>query len=475
MPRTKLLLFASIMASLHICCVSSFAAEGIILNDVQTLPDQDADGSSDDSGFRIDGIHPYLSIRGEYTDNLYNVNVDEKTNFLTVISPGIWLSTTSVTEVPISIIPRNTAPGGFRIAVQKKESFDRFQSYFLIGWDFEMYDENTDLDATNYHAEGALQFNLRGGLSLRLYDRFSQDQDKFDVNSYTIDDVDLSPAGISLSKPSNVRRYKNNAAGIVLNWDMSEKITARVDYTNFLLDYDGSTNEWLNRTDNSLSGYLYYKYSVKTSFFGEYRYVNAHYNDEHNGMNPEDNDVQDRDNQQNFVYGGLDWAATSKTSLMAKAGYQDKSYDADEFGSDNTFSYEVVGNYRVTEKTSLHLSLYKALEESNTFEAYGKDTTRITLTYNQRIYGRLVGTIDIGYTHDDYEQNYSETEEIDIFLQDLPDGREDDRFTFTPALQYTFRDWLMGELSYTYDTRDSSRKLYDYNTNTFMISLHSAW
>jgi len=473
MIRTQLILFVSILFPLCIWYGTSFATEGIIINDVQILPDEDDDGSADDSGFRLEGIHPYLSIRGEYTDNLYNVNVDEKSNFLTVISPGIWLSTTSVNEVPVSIIPRNTASGGFRLAVQKKESFNRFQAYFLLGWDFEMYDENTDLDATNYHAEGALQFNLRGGLSLRLYDRFSQDQDKYDVNSYTIEDVNLSPAGISLSDPSNVRRYKNNAAGAALNWDMTEKITARLDYTNFILDYDGTTNEWLNRTDNSLSAYLYYDYSVKTSFFAEYRYVNAHYNDGHNGMNPENSDKQDRDNQQNFVYGGINWAATSKTSLMAKAGYQDKSYDTAEFSTDSTFAFELVGDYRVTEKTSLRLSGYKALEETNTFESYGKDTTRVTLSYNQRIYNRLVGIIDFGYSHDNYEQIFSDIEDIDIFRQELPDGREDDTYTIKPALQYTFRDWLMGEISYTYDSRDSNRKLYDYNTNTFMISLHT--
>jgi hypothetical protein len=175
------------------------------------------------------------------------------------------------------------------------------------------------------------------------------------------------------------------------------------------------------------------------------------------------------------MYGGIDWQATSKTSLMLKAGYQDKSYDAEEFSTDSTFSYEVVGKYRVTEKTSLNLSVYKALEESNTFEAYGKDTTRVTLRYNQRIIDRLTASISFGYTHDDYAENYLDKENIDIFLEILPDGREDNRYTIKPSLQYGFRDWLMGEISYSYDTRESSRDLYTYDTNTFMLSLHSAW
>ncbi len=477
MALKKHFLFAAVFLTTHIVCGVAGAVDGIIINDIQviTSEDQETDDVTDLFGRKGGKLHPYLSIRGEYTDNLYNVNVDEKTNFLTVISPGIWFATPSTTAVPITIAPRNTASGGLRLAVQEKDSFNRFQSYFNIGWDFEMYSENVDLDATNYHAEGMLQFNLKSGLSLRVLDRYSQDQDKFDVNSYTLSDVTLATDEISLSNPSNVRRYKNNAAGAALNWDVTEKITARLDYTNFLLKYDGATNEWLNRTDNSFSGYLYYNYSVKTSIFAEYRYVDAHYNDGHNGMNPNDDDVQTRDNQQNFMYGGIDWQATGKTSLMIKAGYQDKSYDAEEFSTDNTFSYEVVGKYRVTEKTSLNLSVYKALEETNTFETYGKDTTRVTLSYHQRIFNRLTAAVNFGYTHDDYAQNYSDKEDIDIFLKFLPDGREDDRYTIKPSLQYVFRDWLMGELSYSYDTRDSSLDLYTYDSNTFMLSLHSAW
>jgi hypothetical protein len=475
MSLGKYSLSAALLLTPYFCSSSSHAVDGIIIKDIQVVQSQEENDTTELFGRQGGNLHPYLSIRGEYTDNLYNVNVDEKTNFLTVVSPGIWFATPATTGVPITIAPRNTASGGLRLAVQELDSFNRFQSYFKIGWDFEMYSENVDLDATNYNAEGMLQFNLRGGLSLRVLDRFSQDQDKFDVNSYTINDVTLTAEEISLSDPSNVRRYKNNLAGATLNWDITEKFTARLDYTNFLLRYDGSTNEWLNRTDNSFDAYIYYKYSVKTSIFAEYRYVNAHYNDGHNGMDPEDSDVQDRDNQQNFAYGGINWDITSKTSLMAKAGYQDKSYDAETFGSDNTFSYEIVGKYRVTEKTSLNLGIYKALEESNMFEAYGKDTTRVTLSYNQRFLERLTGTLRFGYSHDNYDQIYSDMEDIDIFQQELPDGREDDRYSITPALQYTFRDWLMGEISYTYDNRDSSRELFKYNTNTIMFSLHSAW
>ena len=475
MNFNKLFLFVSLMLSQCIWCGFSFAADGIRINDLPPRTDKRAGATTGKIlGMRGGYSHPYLSVRGEYTDNTYNVGVDEKSNFLTVVSPGIWFASPAVHEVPISITPHNTASGGLRFGVQQKESFNRFQTYLLTGCDYEMYSQNSDLNTLNYHLEGMVQFNLRGGLSLRALDRFSQDQDKLDVNSFTINDVNLSPEGITLSNPSNVRRFKNNLAGAALNWELSEKFTTRIDYARFLLTYDSPTDQWLNRTDNSLNVHLYYDYSAKTSFFAEYRYVNAHYNDEHSGMNPASNDVQGRDNQQDFLYGGINWDATAKISLMAKAGYQDKSYDAETFNDQNTFVFEVLANYRLTEKTALNLTLYKALEESNTFEANGKKTTMLKLNYNQKIYNRFIAVINFGYTHDDYEQNHSDVTDIDIFQQNLPAGRKDNHYSIQPALQYVFLDWLMAEVSYAYDKRDSSLELYDYDTNTIMFSLNLA-
>ena len=437
----------------------SFAADGIKINNMQVVTDEEADATTTEIlGLRGGYVHPYFSVRGEYTDNLYNVDIDKKNNFLTVLSPGIWLATPAVREIPITITPHNTASGGLRLDVQEKEIFDRFKAYLLGGADVEFYSQDSDLNTTNYRFEGMLQFNIRGGLALRVLDRYARDQDRFDVNSFTVQDLNVSPAGINLSDPSNVRRFKNNLGRATLNWDMTEKFTARADYTNFYLDYDGTENDWLNRTDNSLGAYLYYNYSPKTSIFTEYRYVDANYND-----------VNDRDNDQNFVYGGVDWKATAKTSFMAKAGYQGKSYDADDSTVDS-FTFELLSRYRVTEKTGLKLSVYKALEESDSVFYNGRDTLMIKLGYEQKIYNRFIGLVDFWYSDENYDQKNSSIE----FDQFISGDREDNRYYVKVALQYVFLDWLMAEAAYSYDNRDSNRDLYDYDTNTIMFSLNSA-
>jgi hypothetical protein len=472
MNSRPLLPVSALVLSGLVWCSSSLADDGIRINDVQIIENMSDTAASDIFGIRGGYVHPYLSLRGEYTDNLYNVDIDEKDNFLTVVTPGIWFATPRVSEVPIYINPSNTATGGLRIPIQEKESFDRFQAYLLANWDFENYSDNSDLNATNYHFEGMFQFNLRGGLSLRLIDRYGRNQDRFDINTYNIDDIIIHPDGnITLTNPGNVRRFKNNVGTATLNWDMTEKFTTRFDYSNFYLDYDDLENNYLNRTDNAFGVHLYYNYSPKTSLFIEYRYVDVDYDD-----------VNTRDNSQNFYYGGLDWKATAKTSLMAKAGYQDKSYDMlpvtfidniileGEDDTQSTFSFEVVGHWRATEKTALRLSLYKALEESDTLYSSGIDTTQVKLVYEQKIFSRFVGLMDFWYINEDYSQDTIVYDNIGIPLK----NREDNRYYFKASLQYVFMDRLMAEASYSYDTRDSSRDLYDYSTNTIMFSLNTA-
>ena len=56
----------------------------------------------------------------------------------------------------------------------------------------------------------------------------------------------------------------------------------------------------------------------------------------------------------------------------------------------------------------------------------------------------------------------------------MASNREDDTFEVRPSVQYLFKDWLMGELAYSYERRDSSDDLFDYDTNTILVSLNFA-
>ncbi|MBU0961279.1 MAG: outer membrane beta-barrel protein [Proteobacteria bacterium] len=394
-----------------------------------------------DSLFGTEGgyFHPFISITGEYTDNLYNVNTDETNNFLTRISPGIWLSVPSSKEPPLNLNPSNTSAGGLQLALPSTQSFDRFNAYLLGGLDIKFYSEDSDLNDTDALVEGLFQYNLRGGLSFRLVDRFTHAQDQFDIGNATSVD--------------NMRRYDSNITLLAADWDLSEKFRTKVEYSNFWLSYDDTIDEFLNRMDNGISAYAIYKYSVKTAFFLEYRYVDISY------------DTADvKDSKDNYLYGGITWDSTEKTSLSLKGGYQDKQYKEDSFSEyDRTgLAMEMALDYQYSTKTSLTLALSHKIEESDSSLALNKKVFTGALYYYQDFTDRLKGVCVFSYSNEAYDQ-----------IAGAPE-RTDDSFFVKPSLQYTLKDWLMAELAYSYDTRNSTDNFFDYDTNTVYLSLNSA-
>jgi hypothetical protein len=387
-------------------------------------------------------VHPFLNISGEYTDNLFNVKNNEKSNFLTRITPGIWLALPRSKEVPITINPNNTSPGGLHVALKDTKGFDRINAYILGALEFKDYSEDSDLNDYDARVEGLFQINLRGGLSFRAIDRFSRSQDRFGLDNAT---------------SGNLRQYYSNIVLTDLDWDFSEKLRTKIEYSNFSLEYSDDINNEFDRTDNSFSWYGYYDYSPKTSLLLQYQYITTRYDT-----------AVIKDNNNSFIYGGIDWSASDKTFLHLKAGYQQKKFtndtlnDSIETAEDTDgLAIELAMDYQFTQKTGMTFTLSHKLDESDTVSTLNKRVSKSVFQYHQKFTDRLLGRLMLSYETDDY-------------LQDLEVDRDDNRYIVQPAIQYVFRDWLMAELAYSYDTRNSTMNTFDYKTHTLFFSLNSA-
>ncbi len=404
-------------------------------------------------------VHPFLSIAGEYTDNVFNVYRDEKSNFLTTLTPGIWLAFPQTKEVPLTIAPNNSTSGGLQIALPDYEGFERFNAYLLGALDFLYYSEYSDLNDYDFNIEGYLKYNLRSGLSFQIIDHYTRSQDRFDIGNLTGADLVSTGDGEVNKVDLIVRRYYSNIAIGTIGWDITEKIGLKAELSNFFLDYNEVEDEFLNRDDNALSLYGIFTYSPKTSLFLEYRYIDISY----------DTDTY-KDNEQDFIYGGINWIASMKTQVRLKAGYQTREYkdDVTELVSENSsesntdgLAFELDIQYKVTQKTSTSLILHHEIDETDSYVALDKKVLGGVFRYNQEFSEDFIGMIDFTYENARYNQ-LIETE------------RDDDRYIIRPALQYIFSDWLMAELAYTWEKRDSTDELFRYDSNTISISLNSA-
>ena len=438
---------AMLVFSVFLCSAAMApAAYAQNLPDIPMGQDADADASllpegleSDDFdlfGIRGGFVHPYISLSGEYTDNLYNLRDDKTSNFLIRISPGVWFSLPRTKQIPITITPHNTSPGGLQLQIKDYEGTDRYQAYALAGLDYNAYSEDSDLNDTDARLEGLYRYNMRGGLSLQVLDRFTYGQDRFEIGS---------------ASRGNLRRYTSNLFMGTADYNITQKLRFKFDYSNFMLDYDDEINEPLDRYDNVFDLYGYYIYSLKTSLFLQYRFTDVSYDS-----------ADEKDNYQNYIYGGITWDTTEKLSLLFKLGSQDRSYDSDPVAGSydwSGFAFDLQTLYRWTEKTQFSLDMYRKSEESDSAVAIDKVVLGARFGYRQNITEKLNASIDFIYESADYTQT-------------IATSRDDDRYYFRPALQYYFRKWLMTELAYVYDKRESTDDLFDYVSNTGMLSIN---
>ena len=60
-------------------------------------------------------IHPFVSVSEFYTDNHFTTPDDEESDFISILSPGIWVSLPASRQQLIDIETMNTAPGGLGV------------------------------------------------------------------------------------------------------------------------------------------------------------------------------------------------------------------------------------------------------------------------------------------------------------------------------------------------------------------------
>lgn len=408
----------------------------------ESLLPEDAKMTNEASLFGGQGgyFHANLVLQEVYTDNIYNVDTGKTSSFLTTVSPTLWFSLPRKKDIPVTLSPNNTSSGGLAQQLKDYEGTDLYHAYALGGLDFEFYSEDSDLNSVSGLAEGMFRYNMRGGLSLQLVDRYTRDQDKYDVGSVT---------GVTEDE------FDSNIVLATADWNFTEKLRMKFDYSNFWLGYKEDIDTFQDRADNVFDLYGFFKYSVKTSFFLEGKFVDVQYDT-----------ATENDNDQYFAYGGIRWNTTEKLSLMAKAGLQKKEFANNDNAAGRRSDYEgftadIQATYNFTEKTNFSFDLYRSNQETDSALASDKTVLGTTLGYKQKFTDKLSGSLALNYEDAEYTQ---------LVEQD----RDDAIYSLQPAAQYLFREWLMGEVSYQFEKRDSTDDLFDYQTNMVFANIKFA-
>lgn len=379
-------------------------------------------------------FHPFLSVIEYYSDNVFNNDRNKKSDFVTIISPGIWLSIPHVREKLLNIETSNISPGGFTISRQKYEFFKRYQTYLFYNADIERFSRFESGNTTSHKLEGFFQYNTPGGLSAEIVDQFIKSHDAW---------------GTGLS--TKLDKFKTNLINFVLSYNLSERFKLRTEYSNFYVDYDASRNNFRDRVDNVISGYIFYRIKPKTSLFFEYEMMDINY----------DKDIISNSKEHHY-YTGIEWNITAKSSGSIKAGYGIKDFSS-SLKDSNNFIFEIKLDHKFTPKTSLILRATRRTEETNIYPTYYIMSNTIEAEYLQRIRSKILLYLALSYAREDYRGK--------VLYNNIVSKIKDDYYRGAVALQYEFREWLKADFGYIFNKRNSSLKDFDYTTNIIFLRL----
>lgn len=421
-PFALILTFVLLLPSAAVLAQTSYTESGYIGGEI--------------FGKKSRWLHAYLSLSEVYSDNIYNSAVEEESDLITIVNPGIQMTIPGTRQRAEDIATDPVTPGGLMFGRFTQNSFQRFKAYAGYAPMMQFYADNKDENVVNHYGQAGMQLNLKGGLFLDAADRFDKNYDQRKT--------DVSPRTDS---------YYSNLFNLVAGLPLTEKFILRLDYSNFQVKYtDEEKNGYLDRRDNSGSGSIFFRIMPKTSVYLKYRYTDLNYEN-----------VLDRNaNEQDFL-AGLKWDFTTKTNLNIQAGYGIRSYETASYEDNENFVCQVNLKYQLSPKTRLMLDAYRRNEESSESIYDFTKTTAANFRYIQILSPKVDVELKASYRRYDYIASKAES-------AGAPD-RIDNYSSFTPTFSYNFQPWLSASLAYSFRKRDSDQDADAFTGNLVMFKI----
>ncbi|MDG5466853.1 outer membrane beta-barrel protein [Deltaproteobacteria bacterium IMCC39524] len=380
--------------------------------------------------------HPSLSLTGYWTDNLFETSTDEEEDFVTVVSPGLWLAFPARFDRPASVPVVTRAPGGLAYSLlDDTAEYGLFQVYAAYSANIERYKDFSDEDETTHNAEGKLGFYPGPKTRIELQHVFDENREDFSTGGGARDQED---------------KYTGNLTNLSVGYQLTHRLSLGVSGSYYDLDYNDKVNAAREREDTTFGGKVAFALTEKLDIFVEYVHVDIDYKS-----------FNSNDSEENQAYAGLAWSVTEKTRGMAKIGYNKKDYDS-QTPDEDELQVELQLGYRFSPKTDLTLRGLRKLNETDIVGTSGRLTHAVSGSVAYALTPKVSTSLNLGWQRDEYLENNAG-----------PD-RDDDYYNVGAAVSWQAQRWLTATCGYDLVDRDSNVNTYDYTTNTAYLSLSAA-
>lgn len=290
-------------------------------------------------------IHPFVSVKETYNDNIFAVAKDTTSDWVNTITPGIKL---------VLPVRRHLLSAEYSAVIT---SFSKYNSE----------------DTTDQNARFLADFKLGSLLGLTFSDTYAKGHE---------------PRVSSTS--GQIEKFERNAPSVTATYQLADRSKIQLDYTrtswNFML------SEYRSRNEDLASAYLYYRFMPKTSAFIEYDWKNISYDQKVNGL----------DSQVNSGFLGLTWEMTASTRGTVKGGYLSKRFDAADKDDVATWGASADISHAFSDYSLLKINAAREVNESSALGTRYYITTGAFAEYTHKLTYKISAVARASYGVDDY-------------------------------------------------------------------------
>lgn len=349
-------------------------------------------------------LHVGLRLKAQHNNNIYSKPRDEKSDYIGVASPGIVLGVQT---------QRNKLELGYSPDVYRYKEYD---------------DENY----VSQTAKASYTLKSLAGLTLKANYKYFTSKDP-------------RPEQSTPSRKLN----QTHTSDVSVKYDFpASKLSAEVFVNDFLLKYDKSEDEELNREDLKSGAGLYYKILPKTALLVEYSLETRDYIDSAD-------EGTDQDSTLSTWSLGVRWDATARMNGALKVGWQKRDYASAIYnGSERSrIAADTYLNYNITETTDLKVSFAQSINEA-TFAGNATENISGGANYihkqvgfgiSSKFFNRLTASLNLGMERDDYDT-----------LDKTKKARQDEISSVNASLEYDFEKNFSGLVSAQVKEKDSN-------------------
>lgn len=357
---------------------------------------------------------PELTVDGKFDDNIFRSFTDEQDDFITVVNPKLGIS------------------------AGDKNTFD-----LDLEWLEGIYSDSSDDDYSDYliDADVHLEANSRNMFDLyagfhKLHEErgsgFSQGELVFLIDRPDTYEEEVAGAAYSYGSEESKGR-------VVLAYDYYDK-----EYVRF-----PSEQITRDRTNNTLTGTLYWGVSERTDILLEGQFVDIEYDKAALDTGP------DLDSEETRVLLGVAWEATGKTTGTIKLGVLNKDFkDSAREDFEDEFTWDADIFYEANERHLFSLGAAQLAAEAVGTSNF-INTEEYTASWNFQLNDLTAVYANARLANDKYEGS----------------ERDDDLALLEFGISRDIRRWLTVRASYSYDERDSNDAQLDYERNVFLIGV----